>query len=58
MRHKLQRVPDVEQRMFSESVEVIHELRWMGMEQEAEGNENELAVRGVAADIASSPDAD
>ena len=60
MRHNRQKAPDVEQRIFSELVKVIRKLRWMGMEQEAEGNENELAVRGAAADsvVASSRDAD
>jgi len=57
MMHNQQKPRDslVEQQISDELVKVIRKLRWMGMEQEAEGKENELAVRRTADSVVASP---
>ena len=49
-----------EQRASNELVKLVRKLRWMGMEEEAEGKENELSVRRTATDsvVASPRDTD
>ena len=38
-----------EQRALNELVTMIRKLRWMGLEDEAQGKEDELVMRGVTA---------
>ena len=61
-RHNQQMPHDglAEPRTSNELVKLIRKLRWMGMEEEAEGKENELTERRAAADsvVASSCDTD
>ena len=38
-----------EQRASNELVTMIRKLRWMGLEEEAQGKEDELVMRGVTA---------
>jgi len=60
MRHDQQKPLDssVEQRTSNELVKLIRKLRWMGMEQEAEGKENELTVRRTVAGSVIAPQCD
>ena len=51
MRHDQQRHSDdlTDQRVSNELVKLIRKLRWMGMEEEAKGAENQLTLCNVPA---------
>jgi hypothetical protein len=52
IRHDQQKPPDssAEKTASNDLVKLIRKLRWIGMEQEAQGKENELTTRRAAAD--------
>jgi hypothetical protein len=51
MRHEQQKTSEasVEQRASNELVKLIRKLRWMGMEEEAKKEENQLTLSNVPA---------